>query len=204
MQSHRCSARKALLLRLHLLSYSDDMINRDQPLIEDLLRQKSPTEEHPQPLQIGDIQVSDEVVPISEEERAIVRYVSGWMLRILMKKYPNTDIFNRFVSIRVGGLYAVTTDFENVVETLLSKARQFLRLKISVLGMRSDLHSIIYEFLLPSIELENLLTGAFPNGCRLVVVTKLTAMFIGDCLRKQKRFGLFSTTTFKLTTTQVK
>ena len=61
VQSHRCSARKALLLRLHLFSYLDDIVNRDQPLIEDLFRQKSQTEEHPQPLQIGDIQVRSDL-----------------------------------------------------------------------------------------------------------------------------------------------
>src|SRR3989338_7044817 len=108
-----------MFLRINLLSYLGETIPRQQPLLTLISkkRTKIPTPAANIHLSIPDLISPSEI--ITEHQRTIFRYVAGWMIHSLQKKYPNSDEVGSFLDGRVRRLIMPTQRFEQLIERLL-------------------------------------------------------------------------------------
>jgi hypothetical protein len=192
VRSHRASARKATFLRLHLHSYIGDMLVREQPVIQALLAKQMNRRPAAPECDVTSLPVPDwEHHLVTDPELPTVHYVAGYLLRKLMKGFPEQSAFlSSFIMTRVRKLLRTTSAFEHMTERLLVMCR--LTSQQDSVSQRPDLHNILCLMMLThqAALISNVLGDDFL--LHLLLVRKLSAVFIGDKLRRDKQIGMKS------------
>lgn len=151
IKSHRFAARKASLVRLNLHSYIGEMIDRDQPVIHSILQdgQQHGTTPLPSPTLNTDFEAGQQT--LEAREQSVVNYVAGWLLRSIMKFFPeNQLLLSRLIQARVNGLYRCTHEFQELSQLLFRFCHQLFMKNQALLLSREDCHMLLTRYLLQS------------------------------------------------------
>lgn len=125
---HRLSVRRAMFVRIHLLSYLGESIPRQQPLLTLISKKKDKYPSNPGMVNLNTPPASLLTRPILEHQRTIIRYVAGWMIHSLKKQYPSSDEVGTFIDRRVRRLICPSQMFSNLIERLLISSHHCLNL----------------------------------------------------------------------------
>jgi len=184
--SHRWSVKRAYILRLNLFGYLGEGITRTQSLANFLVN--SVEKKMPQPISVQFISPSLAFVQsaeITEEDRAIFRYVSGWMLHVLLKNFEDDQLAD-LIECFIGRLIKSVPKFESFIGRLI------INLHCAMLKNKEweKIHPQLVEFL------ERTCAGDFQTcfhgadyAVFKMICQKTTSMFLADRLRRNKVIG---------------
>ena len=184
--SHRWATRKAYIVRLNLFGYLGSTVSRDQALATFIVN-ASPNATQSRPrieLELPSISAI-ESKEINDQERAIIRYISGWVLNSLLKNFRDEKL-GTLLQCFVGKLIRPVTLFQNFIEMLVKR----LHAVIARNPDHPEMLDTLIDYLRTSCtsEFTRHFSG-FDDAVFEMILQKVSSMFVADRLRRKKIYG---------------
>src|SRR3989338_1242576 len=185
-RTHRFSTRRAMLVRLHLFSYVGDMIERDQPVIQSILARPPKAVSVLPPYEIQNVPHWENYAA-SAHEIPVIRYIAGWLLRSLIKNFPENPRFHELLQARVHGLIQSTNEFERMVERLVVFCHLLMSEHRLNLQGREDCQDILQKLMLQ--HQGDLIRSVLDNAQHAhFLATKVTRLYVADFVKRKRAF----------------
>jgi len=184
--SHRSATRRAYILRLNMFGYIGEGIARNQALATYLANvAKSARAQAATPQIILPSLTFIQSTEITPEERCIIRYISGWMLHLLLKKFTDEKLGN-LIECFTGRLIRAIPRFDGFIERLIIQIHAVLH--------HNQEHQMTHETLVDYLRrnFRSDFSSDFSNFDEEVfelIIRKVASMFLADKLRRKKIYG---------------